>query len=408
MGNNVIKAENLGKKFQIFHQKKQGNNTLREAVAKNIKSIGKRVLGGASSSNFTNEEFWALQDLSFDVNEGDTVGIVGKNGAGKSTLLKIISRITEPTTGRLELAGRVASLLEVGTGFHTELTGRENIYLNGSILGMSQFEIKQKFDEIVDFSGVEQFLDTPVKRYSSGMFVRLAFAVAAHLEPDILVVDEVLAVGDAEFQKKCLGKMDDITRKDGRTILFVSHHLPSIMQLCKKGIYLEKGRLRSSGPIDDIVEDYLSNGVNADTVYEPLHKDTQLAVGFERIEIVDEENKPTAEFYYKDKIRLKFHLAIRQAKHPYSLFVMILDSFKRRVFAAETAELKEETILEIADHFLIRGNYSIHAFIHIPQVVQIDVAEDVCQFSVLDSGSEFSRNGNYDYGVVFGKYEWLS
>jgi len=207
-------------------------------------------------SNVPRDEFWALKDVSFAVNAGDAVGIIGRNGAGKSTLLKILSRITEPTVGRINLNGRVASLLEVGTGFHQELTGRENIYLNGAILGMRRAEIRRKFDEIVAFSEVEKFLDTPVKRYSSGMYVRLAFAVAAHLEPEILIVDEVLAVGDAAFQKKCLGKMSDVAH-GGRTVLFVSHNMGAIQALCKYGIYLESGSVKAMGPVEAVTNRYM-------------------------------------------------------------------------------------------------------------------------------------------------------
>jgi lipopolysaccharide transport system ATP-binding protein len=202
------------------------------------------------------EEFWALKNVNFTINQGEIVGIIGHNGAGKSTLLKILSQITPPTEGEITLNGRVGSLLEVGTGFHPELTGRENIFLNGAILGMSRKEIAEKFDKIVEFSGVDKFLDTPVKYYSSGMYVRLAFSVAAHLEPDILIVDEVLAVGDTEFQKKCLGKMDEITQKDGRTVLFVSHNLTAIKQLCKRCILLEKGQVIMDGPTADVVGKY--------------------------------------------------------------------------------------------------------------------------------------------------------
>ena len=202
---------------------------------------------------------WSLKDINFDINQGDSVGIIGRNGAGKSTLLKVLSRVTSPTTGSVKIKGRIASLLEVGTGFHPELTGRENIYLNGAILGMRKAEIKRKFDEIVDFAGVERYVDTPVKRYSSGMYVRLAFAVAAHLESEILVVDEVLAVGDAEFQKKCLGKMGDISKGEGRTILFVSHNMGSIKQLCNKGVLLVNGSIAFDGSVDVAVKTYMSN-----------------------------------------------------------------------------------------------------------------------------------------------------
>ncbi|QUS59323.1 ATP-binding cassette domain-containing protein [Synechocystis sp. PCC 7338] len=244
MSDVMIRVENLGKKYIIGHQAEGRSNyvALRDVLADGAKSLVKQFTGRGGQRP-TQEEFWALKDVSFEVKRGECVGIIGRNGAGKSTLLKILSRITEPTTGRVELHGRVASLLEVGTGFHPELTGRENIYLNGAILGMSRREIKAKFDEIVDFAEVERFLDTPVKRYSSGMYVRLAFAVAAHLEPEILVVDEVLAVGDAAFQKKCLGKMGDVATKEGRTVLFVSHNMSTIKLLCRQSILLDKGKV---------------------------------------------------------------------------------------------------------------------------------------------------------------------
>ncbi|MDY0203980.1 MAG: ABC transporter ATP-binding protein [Desulfovibrio desulfuricans] len=229
----IISVEGLGKSYTIRHEGQTRYKSLREEIF----NLPKRLFQHSSQSQ---EEFWALKDVSLDVMPGDRVGIIGRNGAGKSTLLKLLSRITEPTTGRITLRGRVASLLEVGTGFHPELTGRENIFLNGAILGMSRAEVRSKFDEIVDFAGVEKFLDTPVKRYSSGMYVRLAFAVAAHLEPEILIVDEVLAVGDAEFQKKCLGKMEDVG-KEGRTVLFVSHNMSAIQQLCNRAILIRKG-----------------------------------------------------------------------------------------------------------------------------------------------------------------------
>jgi lipopolysaccharide transport system ATP-binding protein len=264
MSDTVIKVENLGKKYIIGHQGKGGYKTFREQMAEGIKNVfshskkmftGQQVVEGDEV-----EEFWALKDVSFEINQGDRVGIIGKNGAGKSTLLKILSRITEPTTGKVSIKGRVASLLEVGTGFHPELSGRENIFLNGAIMGMSRLEIKRKFDEIVDFSGVEKFLDTPVKRFSSGMYVRLAFSVAAHLEPEILVVDEVLAVGDAEFQKKCLGKMQDVSTSEGRTVLFVSHNLMALSSLCNTGIYLKNGQLQLQRKIEEVLSRYTRDG----------------------------------------------------------------------------------------------------------------------------------------------------
>jgi len=262
----IIRVENLGKKYLIGHQRREPYLALREVMANSVRKYGRKLLHPFASSaglGDIQEEFWALKEVSFTVNQGDCLGIIGRNGAGKSTLLKILSRITEPSAGKFCLKGRVASLLEVGTGFHPELTGRENIFLNGAILGMSKAEIKRKFDEIVAFAEVERFLDTPVKRYSSGMYVRLAFAVAAHLEPEILIVDEVLAVGDAQFQKKCLGKMEKVG-KEGRTVLFVSHNMGAIKQLCCSGLLLRQGQ--ESLYYDDvssIIKTYLAEGAVA-------------------------------------------------------------------------------------------------------------------------------------------------
>lgn len=258
MADSIIKVEHLSKSFVIAHEAKERYTSLRDVIAQQAK----QMLGRRPRNTGTREEFWALNDVSFEIAQGDRVGIIGRNGAGKSTLLKILSRITEPTKGRIEINGRVASLLEVGTGFHPELTGRENIFLNGAILGMSRAEIRAKFDEIVAFAEVEKFLDTPVKRYSSGMYVRLAFAVAAHLEPEILVVDEVLAVGDAQFQKKCLGKMQDVSNQQGRTVLFVSHNMAAIRGLCTKGIVLNQGSLVFSGTQEEGINYYQNAGDN--------------------------------------------------------------------------------------------------------------------------------------------------
>lgn len=275
MGDSVIRVENLGKKYRIKHQaERQRYVALRDVLADRTTGAARRLWEAirrqkadiqnqtsairpltANPTPPTQEDFWALKDVSFEVKRGEVVGLIGRNGAGKSTLLKILSRITEPTAGRIHLRGRVASLLEVGTGFHPELTGRENIFLNGAILGMTREEIKSKFDEIVAFAEIERFLDTPVKRYSSGMYVRLAFAVAAHLEPEILIVDEVLAVGDAEFQKKCLGKMEQVSR-GGRTVLFVSHNLSTVKSLCNKACLLDAGELRYSGYVEDVLRVY--------------------------------------------------------------------------------------------------------------------------------------------------------
>jgi lipopolysaccharide transport system ATP-binding protein len=264
MSDIVIVAENLSKCYLVGHRsaQRERNVTLRDVISREARNFARKAADFVQGRQIVQgdevEEYWALKDVSFEVKRGEVLGIIGRNGAGKSTLLKILSRITEPTQGRVILRGRVASLLEVGTGFHQELTGRENIFLNGAILGMARVEILRKFDEIVAFAEVEEFLDTPVKRYSSGMYVRLAFAVAAHLEPEILIVDEVLAVGDVEFQKKCLGRMSDIVNKEGRTILFVSHNMGAIERLCTQGICLEKGRTLYAGEISDVIASYLS------------------------------------------------------------------------------------------------------------------------------------------------------
>ena len=256
MSDIAIRVQNLGKKYTIRHQQRESYTSLRDVMADRIKGLFSK---GIKTDKFEQgtEEFWALNNVSFEIKQGEAVGIIGRNGAGKSTLLKLLSRITEPTTGSIDLHGRVASLLEVGTGFHQELTGRENIYLNGAILGMTRTEITKNFDEIVAFSEVEKFLDTPVKRYSSGMYMRLAFAVAAHLEPEILIIDEVLAVGDAAFQKKCLGKMGEVS-SSGRTVLFVSHQINAIEQLCNRVIQLQAGSLKAdSYEIRKVTRDYL-------------------------------------------------------------------------------------------------------------------------------------------------------
>lgn len=262
MTETVISVTNLSKKYILAHQQSTRYTyySLRDTISNKTKSILSKIFKPKKQifSNSAREEFWALKNISFEIKQGDRVGIIGRNGAGKSTLLKILSRITEPTEGKIVMTGRVASLLEVGTGFHPELTGRENIYLNGSILGLSKNEIRRKFDEIVDFAEVEKFLDTPVKHYSSGMYVRLAFAVAAHLEPEILIIDEVLAVGDANFQKKCLGKMQKVSKEEGRTVLFVSHNRDAIQRLCSRCILLKNGQLAQYGDTASVILDYMA------------------------------------------------------------------------------------------------------------------------------------------------------
>ena len=282
----VISVENLSKKYLIGHESARGQESFREMMGRSFRRLGRTALDMARGRQILQgdevEEFWALKDVSFEVKRGEVMGVIGRNGAGKSTLLKVLSRITEPSSGRVHIRGRVASLLEVGTGFHQDLTGRENIFLNGAILGMSRAEIRAKFDEIVDFAEVERFLDTPVKRYSSGMYVRLAFAVAAHLEPEILIIDEVLAVGDLVFQKKCLGKMQSVANS-GRTVLFVSHNMQTVSALTNRAVLLADGSTVAVGSTNAVVERYLADNVVSQSLYEKAP--SGLAPEVSRVEI---------------------------------------------------------------------------------------------------------------------------
>jgi lipopolysaccharide transport system ATP-binding protein len=307
----VIAVENLSKHYVIEHtpdaQSYKRYTALRDVVGDAARNLARKALAAAHGRQIFStdriEEFWALKGVSFSVQRGEVVGIIGRNGAGKSTLLKVLSRITEPTAGRVILRGRVASLLEVGTGFHPELTGRENIYLNGAILGMTRAEIRKKFDEIVDFAGVEKFLDTPVKRYSSGMYVRLAFAVAAHLEPEILLVDEVLAVGDAEFQKKCLGKIDEVSRREGRTVLLVSHNMAAVTQMANRALLLDAGSVAVDGSVTAAVSTYLSKGMSRATYIRPSGSEIRTP-HIERAEIFTSE--PNAVHRFGEPLEIKF------------------------------------------------------------------------------------------------------
>ena len=289
----VIKVENLSKKYVISHQKQERYTALRDVITSGAKEILGNLYGKKQPlKSIEKEDFWALKDINFEIQQGDRVGIIGRNGAGKTTLLKILSRITEPTSGKISIKGRVASLLEVGTGFHPELTGRENIYLNGAISGMSRAEIKSRFDEIVAFAEVERFLDTPVKRYSSGMYVRLAFSVSAHLESEVLIVDEVLAVGDAQFQKKCLGKMEQVGDQ-GRTVLFVSHNLGSIRALCTSAVLLDNGAVDLQGELGMVISKYTSSNNSMNHVFNPVN---QVIIRNEsaivnKVEVLDRFNK---------------------------------------------------------------------------------------------------------------------
>lgn len=405
----ALKAENISKQYRLGQV---GTGTLSHDLNRfwhQIRGKEDPYLRIGDSNDRTSigesEYVWSLRDINFEIEQGDAVGIIGRNGAGKSTLLKLLSKVTKPTTGKIYTNGRIASLLEVGTGFHPEMTGRENIYLNGAILGMTRKEITRKFDEIVDFSGVERYIDTPVKRYSSGMYVRLAFAVAAHLESEILIVDEVLAVGDAEFQKKCLGKMGDVSKGEGRTVLFVSHDLNAVSQLCNTGILLNQGSMQYQGNIREVVSNYL-NDDNDDVIYLNSKNTQDKKMLITEIQVVKSDGTASKQFFYDEKINLKFKLNIKEKIPNTSLFVTILDYKKRRIFSCETSINSEDLILSIEPQTLVRGKYSIHAFINQPKVTVHDEVEDVCKFTVLDNNSYLSKHGEYDYGSVFGKYSW--
>lgn len=387
----AISIKALSKKYTIGSKKE---SSLRNTLSSAFRSRKK-----------PKESFWALKDITFDIEQGDVIGIIGKNGAGKSTLLKVLSRITSPTEGKIEINGRVASLLEVGTGFHPELTGRENIFLNGTLLGMTRKEVTDKLEEIVAFSGVRKFIDSPVKHYSSGMYVRLAFSVAAHLDPEILIIDEVLAVGDSEFQKKCLGKMDEVA-SEGRTVIFVSHDLAAVRKLCKKGVLLEHGAIKTQGEISDVVQTYVKSGKSS-YLYKPKNIKANIPVAFASIEVLNSLDEYSNEFTCEEEITLKFHFEIREEDNPYSLFVIVKDKYGAPVFSAEKMIDKNTMILKLDKMFLTRGHYNLHTFIHIPRVEQIDVANDVCGFNISDATSNLSIHGGYEYGNVFGNYEWI-
>jgi lipopolysaccharide transport system ATP-binding protein len=412
MSNTAIKVENLSK---IYRLGEIGTGTISRDMERWFKmKVLKQedpFLKIGETNDRTNKGksdiVYSLQDINFEINQGDAVGIIGRNGAGKSTLLKILSRVTTPTSGKINIKGRVASLLEVGTGFHPELTGRENIYLNGAILGMRKREIDRKLDEIIDFSGVERYVDTPVKRYSSGMYVRLAFAVAAHLESEILIVDEVLAVGDAEFQTKCLGKMGQVSKGEGRTVLFVSHNMGSISNLCKNSMLLENGNLHSFDETSKILKVYSENSVIQNLNYTgPVFSSKN--IWFKRIYIQNKDGEMLNVLKFNEPIIVNFKLGYQNfLNKDFTLFCMILDHDKNRIFASESEILNQTNIrLEIPPETLVRGNYSIHAFIHKPKFEQIDIVEDICSFSVVDNSSKFLIHGDYNYGSVFINTKW--
>ncbi|HAZ10359.1 MAG TPA: ABC transporter ATP-binding protein [Candidatus Omnitrophica bacterium] len=346
MANPIIETKSLSKKYRITH--KEAYFTLRDSIVNCFKSpfgIFKKKRTDSSK-----EDFWALKDVSFDVNPGEVVGVIGRNGAGKTTLLKILSRITYPTEGEIRLRGRVGSLLEVGTGFHPELTGRENIYFNGSILGMKKKEIDKKFDEIVDFSGVEKFIDTPVKRFSSGMQVRLAFSVAAYLEPEILLVDEVLAVGDAEFQKKCLGKMKDIS-KGGRTILFVSHNMSAIRNLCSRVIMLEGGKISLDSDSETAVSKYLDQNLTLGTSISGKELEAKIegyinranpSIRFKEIKLLNQNNEPCSIFNSNEAIKICITYECLNTVDSLRVNICIVDEENREILTTTTVDDEKE------------------------------------------------------------------
>lgn len=407
----VVKVESLSKKFVLTHEAQERYTTLRDVITHRVKKMTGRLNGHVA----TKEEFWALQNISFEVEQGDRVGIIGRNGAGKSTLLKVLSRITDPTAGRISIKGRVASLLEVGTGFHPELTGRENIYLNGAILGMSRAEIRKKFDEIVAFAEVEKFLDTPVKRYSSGMYVRLAFAVAAHLEPEILIVDEVLAVGDAQFQKKCLGKMEDVSKNEGRTVLFVSHNMGVISQLCNKAVLLEYGHVKKIGTVNEVVTAYLSNNDKADGYYPNPAKLVNKTNYFKSIVVTDSEGQVVSDFAFNEQIRLNFQFIIQENTSGLQIGIALQDKYNSRVFTV----LKEVDSFKKDDQNVFHGCVVLPGSLIAPNIYSFvcalwtrdgrvyDLVDGNLSVKIHDTGTDLSQYEGADYGSIIIKPEWL-
>lgn len=349
------------------------------------------------SSKGMSDYVWALKDIDFKVEQGDVVGIIGKNGAGKSTLLKILSKITAPTTGTIKAKGRIGSLLEVGTGFHPEMTGRENIYLNGAILGMSKQEIDRKLDEIVDFSGCERYIDTPVKRYSSGMMVRLGFAVAAHLDPEILVVDEVLAVGDAEFQKKAIGKMQDVSRGEGRTVLFVSHNMGSISQLCNTGVLLSQGQIEYIGNVQNAISRYIANGSTGSTfVSQNVYNEM-----FLRSVSLLRNGKAHSTFAFNDDICLRFEIGCNSYIDQASLSFIVYDYHQAPLFTSHCGYIKGECVknAKVPNGLLLPGIYYIKPVLHVPNKRMLDECETFLQLTIVDTGSEYTAyESNKDLG----------
>jgi lipopolysaccharide transport system ATP-binding protein len=403
----IISVESVSKKFVISHESAEKYTTLRDTIVKK----GKKLLRKSNEEGaHSKEEFWALNDVSFEIKQGE------RNGAGKSTLLKVLSRITEPTSGRITIRGRVASLLEVGTGFHPELTGRENIFLNGAILGMSRSEIRKKFDEIVAFAEVEKFLDTPVKRYSSGMYVRLAFAVAAHLEPEILIVDEVLAVGDAQFQKKCLGKMEAVSKNEGRTVLFVSHNMGVVNQLCQNAILMQNGRSISYGDVNSVIQDYLSvNSANAKGYEADEIKKKTKSNYISKFYTLNSKGDPCSEFVFDDSVHLEVEFVVNEQNPNLQIGIGLQDKVQNRIFTIlqEVSKFTQVSpsvyrgVVKLPSSIIAPNLYSFTVALWTKDGVLYDALENSGSIKVYDSGTEFAKYEGVDYGSVIVKPEWL-
>jgi lipopolysaccharide transport system ATP-binding protein len=418
MSHIVISVENLSKRYLIGHASGglRSGDTFRDVITREARNFSRRAIGTVRGSQvvpgYDVEELWALKDVSFEVKQGEVLGIIGRNGAGKSTLLKILSRITDPSEGRVVLEGRVASLLEVGTGFHGELTGRENIFLNGAILGMTRREISAKFDEIVAFAGTEKFLDTPVKRYSSGMYVRLAFAVAAHLEPDILVVDEVLAVGDAEFQRKCLGKMDEVSRQQGRTVLLVSHNLAAVAEMADRALLLDAGSVAVEGSVSDAISTYLSESSGTARYLRPSCKQGS-APHIARVEVLTSEGNGVQHF--GRPMDIEFVICHQGATvRPYLSF-QIINQFQQAVIHGFDPDLDFRTHSGhalLACHFpsinLNVGNFYLRAFLSGPPGGgnPYEILDAICHFEVVRSDRNILWGWRPEACAYHEQYTW--
>ena len=411
----ILKAENISKQYRLGQV---GTGTLTHDLNRWWHQIrGKEnpylKIGDTNDRSTKGESdyVWALQDINFEVERGEVIGIIGKNGAGKSTLLKILSRVTAPTTGSIKFGGRVASLLEVGTGFNGEMTGRENIYLNGAILGMTKREIALKLDEIIDFSGCQRYIDTPVKRYSSGMYVRLAFAVAAFLEPEILIIDEVLAVGDAEFQKKAIGKMQEISRAGGRTVLFVSHNMSAVKQLCTRGVVMENGFVKFQGKIEDALDNYLEyNNEFEDSSILKFNDDIKKSSKILQIEFKDEKLNNVAEFFdYQDVyvyVTIRNDFEQKNARLNFSLF----DKFENLIFInrRELDFIGVKTwILKIKKNDLIANTYLIGLALDIPAVEVLDFPDAKITLNIINIEQEEFKSGDKDNGIIKAPVVWI-